>query len=140
VEVSTAIEFARTTKESVLATIRANGRPQLSNVWHQVDDGGIIRVSIMASRAKYPNLARDPWAALHVTRADFFAYAVLEADVELSPIAADPGDATVEELVAHYRRVAGEHRDWDEFRRTQVLERRVVVRLTPTRAYGMLPA
>ena len=39
----------------------------------------------------------------------------------------------------HYRRVVGEHSDWEEFRRKQVAERRVLVRLTPTRAYGMLP-
>ena len=55
-ELGAAIEFARTTKESVLATIRSNGRPQLSSVWHHVDDGGTIRVSITANRAKYPNL------------------------------------------------------------------------------------
>jgi PPOX class probable F420-dependent enzyme len=138
-ELSDAIGFARTTRQSVLTTIRASGRPQLSNVWHQVDDVGVIRVSITAARAKYPNLTRQPWAALHVTRADFLAYAVIEANVELSPIAAEPGDATVDELVAHYRRVVGENRDWDEFRRTQVRERRVVARLAPTRAYGMLP-
>lgn len=138
-ELSRAIAFARTTRESVLTTIRANGRPQLSNVWHQADDLGIIRVSTTQTRAKYANLEREPWAALHVTRPDFFAYAVIEADVEFSPIAAEPGDATVDELVAHYRRVVGEHRDWDAFRRTQVRERRVVARLAPTRAYGMLP-
>jgi PPOX class probable F420-dependent enzyme len=138
-DVADAVELARTTRESVLTTIRANGRPQLSNVWHQVDDAGVIRVSTTATRAKYPNLKREPWAALHVTRADFIAYAVIEAQVELSPIAAAPDDATVDELVTHYRRIVGEHRDWDEFCRTQVRERRVVARLTPTRAYGTLP-
>jgi PPOX class probable F420-dependent enzyme len=139
-ELAKAVEFARTTRESVLTTIRANGRPQQSNVWHQVDDGGLLRVSITATRVKYRNLAREPWAAVHVTSADFVAYAVLEATVELSPIAAEPGDETVEELVTHYRRIVGEHPDWDEFRRTQVRDQRVAVRLTPTRAYGMLPA
>ena len=138
-QLAAAIEFARTTRESVLTTLRRSGRPQLSNVWHQVDDRGVIRVSTQAGRAKYPNLTRQPWAALHVTRGDFLAYAVIEADVELSPIAADTEDATVEELVTHYRRVVGEHEDWDDFRRTQVRQRRVVLRLQPTRAYGMLP-
>lgn len=139
-DLSDAVEFARTTRESVLVTLRAVGQPQLSNVWHQVDDGGVIRVSTKAARAKARNLGRRPWAALHVTRADFLAYAVIECGVELSPVAAEPDDAVVDELVAHYRRIVGEHRDWDRFRRTQVDEGRVVVRLTPARAYGMIPS
>ena len=47
---------------------------------------------------------------------------------------------TVEALVEHYRLIAGEHPDWDDFRRTMVADRRLVLRLPPTRAYGMLPA
>jgi len=137
-ELDAALDFARTTRQSVLVTIRSNGRPQLSNVLHHVFDDGIIRVSITADRAKYHNLRREPWAALHVTREDFYAYAVVEADVELSPIAASPDDATVEELIVAYRALMGEHEDWDAYRRTMVEDRRVVVRLTPTRAYGMV--
>ncbi|MCU1372734.1 MAG: putative F420-dependent enzyme, partial [Actinomycetia bacterium] len=120
-------------------TIRKDGRPQLSNVLHHVFDDGVIRISITADRAKYHNLKREPWAALHVTREDFFAYAVLEADAELAPVAAAPDDATVEELVELYRGLMGEHDDWDDYRRSMVADRRTVVRLRPTRAYGMLP-
>ena len=137
-ELSQAVDFARTNRNSVLTTIRRNGRPQLSNVVHHVFDDGLIRVSIAADRAKYHNLVREPWAALHITRPDFFAYAVIEGDVELTPIAARPDDATVEELVAYYRAAAGEHENWDEYRAAMVSDRRVIVRITPTRAYGML--
>ncbi|GMU79337.1 MAG: PPOX class F420-dependent enzyme [Acidimicrobiia bacterium] len=138
-DVEEALDFARSTRQSVLVTLRANGRPQLSNVWHHVGADGRIRISVTTDRAKYTNLRREGWAALHVTRGDFDAYAVIDAEVELSPIAASPDDATVEELVAHYRRIVGEHEDWDGFRRAQVEQQRVVVRLTPTSAYGMLP-
>jgi PPOX class probable F420-dependent enzyme len=138
-ELTDAIEFARTRRQSVLVTIRGNGRPQLSNVLHQVTADGVIRVSITADRAKYHNLVREPWAALHVTREDFYAYAVIEADVELSPIAARADDSTVDELVELYRGLVGEHQDWDDYRRSMVADRRVVLRLRPTRAYGMLP-
>jgi PPOX class probable F420-dependent enzyme len=138
-ELSDALEFARTTRDCVLTTIRSNGRPQLSNVWQQVDETGIINMSMTADRAKFVNLEREPWAAIHFTRPDFFAYAVIEADVELSSIATRSDDATVGALVAHYQRIVGEHRDWDQFRRTQVDERRVLARFTPTRAYGILP-
>ncbi|MEY2464998.1 MAG: hypothetical protein QOH64_3136 [Acidimicrobiaceae bacterium] len=137
-ELTSALDFARTTRQSVLTTIRGNGRPQLSNVLHHVYDDGVIRISITADRAKYRNLARQPWAALHVTREDFFAYAVLESDVELSPVATRPDDATVDELVEYYKVLVGEHEDWDAYRKAMVAERRVVARLKPNRAYGML--
>ena len=54
-------------------------------------------------------------------------------------MAAAPDDATVDELVEYYRAVAGEHPDWDDYRRAMVADRRLVVRLHPERAYGMLP-
>jgi PPOX class probable F420-dependent enzyme len=136
-ELNHALDFARAHPQSVLVTLRRNGKPQLSNVVHHVYDEGVIRISITADRAKYKNLAREPWAALHVTQPDFFGYVVLEGGVELSPIAAAPDDATVEELVAYYRDIRGEHPDWDDYRAAQVKERRVMVRLRPTRAYGM---
>jgi len=119
-------------------TVRSNGLPQLSNVLHAIGDDGTIRISVTADRAKYKNLLREPWAALHVTRADFFAYAVLESDVELSAVAEDPGDASVAELVELYRSLMGEHEDWAAYRAAMVADQRVVVRLRPTRAYGML--
>jgi hypothetical protein len=75
-----------------------------------------------------------------VTRDDFYAYVVVEATAELTPVAAEPGDATVDELVEYYRAVAGEHSDWDDYRRAMVTDRRLIVRLHPERAYGMLPS
>ncbi|MCU1484895.1 MAG: pyridoxamine 5-phosphate oxidase [Actinomycetia bacterium] len=137
-ELQTAVDFARTHRQSVLVTTRSDGRPQLSNVLHHVDDDGLIRVSITSDRAKYKNLRRDPWAALHVSQDDFFAYAVLEGEVELTPVAGRPDDATADELVELYRHLAGEHPDWDAYRQAMVDEHRVVVKLRPSRAYGML--
>jgi PPOX class probable F420-dependent enzyme len=138
VELSDALDLAKSRRLSVLVTIRANTRPQLSNVGHLVSEDGLIRISITADRAKYKNLLREPWAALHVAREDFYAYAVIEADAELSPVASEPDDNTVEELVSIYREIAGEHENWDEYRNAMVSERRVIARLRPTRAYGMI--
>ncbi|WP_454196227.1 PPOX class F420-dependent oxidoreductase [Nocardia sp. Marseille-Q1738] len=137
-ELAAAVDFARDHRRSVLTTIRRNGRPQLSNVLHVVGADGRIRISITADRAKYRNLVRDPWAALHVTRDDFFAYAVLEGTVELTPVAAAPDDPTVDALVDYYRAASGEHPDWDEYRNAMVADRRALVLFTPTHAYGML--
>ncbi len=137
-ELSSAVDFARVNRHSVLITIRRDGRPQLSNVLHHVFDDGVIRISITADRAKYKNLLREPWAALHVTQADFYAYAVLEGSVELTPVATRTDDATVDELVAYYRAAMGEHDDWNAYRQAMVADRRVIARFKPTRAYGML--
>ena len=132
------VEFATDHRKSVLVTMRQNGLPQLSNVVHHVGDDGVIRVSITETRAKYRNLQRNPWAALHVSRDDFWAYVVLECDVTLAPIATTPDDATVDELIEMYRGLQGEHDDWDEYRAAMVADQRTVARLTPTRAYGMV--
>ena len=88
-------------------------------------------------RAKTANLRRTPHASLYHGREDFGAYVVVDADVTLTAVAASPDDATVDELVANYRSLAGEHPDWDEYRRAMVSDRRLIVRLHPTRAYGM---
>jgi PPOX class probable F420-dependent enzyme len=137
-ELAKALDFVRQRRHGVLVTTRRDGRPQLSNVMYDASDG-VLRISITAGRAKYHNLRRDPWAAMHVTRDDFYAYAVLEGEVTLTEPAAAPDDATVDDLVAYYEALRGQHDDWDEYRRAMVEERRVLVRLWPARAYGMLP-
>ncbi|TIC81563.1 PPOX class F420-dependent oxidoreductase [Nocardioides sp. GY 10127] len=138
-DLTQALTAARGTHQSVLVTVRgSNGRPQLSNVMHAVGEDGLVRVSITADRAKYANLRRTPWAALHVAAGSFWSYAVLEGDVSLSEVVAEPDDAAAEESVALYRAIAGEHEDWDAYRAALVTDRRLVVHLSPTHAYGML--
>ncbi|MGW5095668.1 PPOX class F420-dependent oxidoreductase [Streptomyces nodosus] len=122
----------------VLVTLKRDGRPQLSNVSHAYDpDRRIIRVSITDDRAKTRNLRRDPRASYHVTSSDRWAYTVAEGTADLSPVAQDPYDDTVEELVRLYRDVLGEHSDWDEYRAAMVRDRRLVLRLRVERAYGI---
>lgn len=136
-DLAKALLHAASQHQGVLTTLKRDGRPQLSNIAYDLTDG-VVRISITADRAKYANLRRTPSASLYVCREDFWAYAVIEADVELSEVAAAPDDAAVDELVDVYRAIAGEHGDWDDYRRAMVEDRRVVVRLTPTHAYGML--
>ncbi|MFE5401630.1 PPOX class F420-dependent oxidoreductase [Streptomyces sp. NPDC056580] len=122
----------------VLVTLKKDGRPQLSNVTHVYSpDERIIRVSLTDDRAKTRNLRRDPRASYHVTTADRWAYAVAEGTADLSPVARDPHDETVEELVRLYRDVSGEHPDWDDYRAAMVRDRRLVLRLRVERAYGI---
>lgn len=124
-------------RRGVLATIKRDGRPQLSNVLHAYDpERRIVRISVTADRVKTRNLARDRRASYHVTTADGWSWTVAEGDAELSPVAAAPDDATVDELVGLYRSIAGEHPDWGEYRATMVEEQRLVVRLHVKHAYG----
>jgi PPOX class probable F420-dependent enzyme len=122
----------------VLVTLKRDGRPQLSNVGYVSDaDASTLRVSVTDGRAKTANLRRDPRASLHVTTDDFWSYAVAEGDAELSPVASDPHDDTVEALIALYRDLSGEHPDWDEYRQAMVQDRRLVVTLHVSRVYGL---
>jgi PPOX class probable F420-dependent enzyme len=124
----------------VLATLKRDGRPQLSTIGYAVDpDTGLVRISVTADRAKTRNLERDPRAGLHVTGPDIWTWVVVEGTAELTPVAADPHDATVDELVAYYRGINGEHPDWDDYRAAMVRDRRLVIRLRPDHAYGQLP-
>ena len=137
-EIQQALDAVRANKQAILTAIKQDGRPQLSNVLAAVGDDGLIRISTTADRAKYANLRRTPWAAIHVNGDSFWSYAVVEGDVELSEVAAAPDDPAVDELVALYRGISGEHPDWDDYRAALVRDRRVVVRVAPTHAYGML--
>ena len=126
-------------REGILATLRRDGRPQLSNVNYAFDPAAeIIRISTTDDRAKVGNLRRDPRASFHVSSDDFWSYVVVEGDAELSPVSAGPQDATVEELIGLYRAVQGEHPDWDDYRAAMVRDRRLVVRLPAGRAYGLV--
>lgn len=122
----------------VLITLRRDGRPQSSVVGHGWDAATrTARISVTDGRAKTANLRRDPRASYHVTRPDGWAYTVGEALAELSAVAADPQDPTVEALVGLYRDLAGEHGAWAEFRAAMVAERRLLLTLRMDRVYGM---
>lgn len=124
-------------RQGVLTTLKSSGRPQLSNVLYVYDPAArLVRVSVTADRAKTANLRRDPRASLYVTTPDFGAYAVAEGTADLTPVAGDPHDATVEELAEVYRLLAGEHPDWDAYRSAMVRDRRQVVRLRVEHVYG----
>ncbi|GAB1693395.1 PPOX class F420-dependent oxidoreductase [Krasilnikovia sp. M28-CT-15] len=125
-----------------LATIKRDGRPQLSDVNYTADaDARVLRISTRTELAKVKNLRRDPRASLKVTAPGGAGYAVVEATAELSPPSADEHDATVEELIEVYRQAAGkEHPDWEDYRRAMVADGRLVLRLHVERLYGWVLA
>ncbi|NIH81543.1 PPOX class F420-dependent oxidoreductase [Amycolatopsis viridis] len=122
---------------AVLATIKANGLPHLSPVTPYYDrEAGVVLVSMTEGRAKTRNLRRDPRAALEVTSSDGWAWATAEGTVTLTGPGTDPHGPEVGALVDYYRRAAGEHPDWDEYRQVMVADRRVLMTLKVDRVYG----
>ena len=121
----------------VLATLRADGRPQLSPVTPFYDrDADLLYVSMTEGRAKTANLRRDPRAALEVTSPDGWSWATAEGTVGLTGPGTDPHGPEVQALVDYYRMAAGEHPDWDEYRSVMVSDRRVLMTLTVEKVYG----
>ena len=137
-ELADALEIVRARKNGVLTTIRSNGRPQLSNILYVPGDDGVLRISITDSRAKTKNMRRDPRVSLYVPGDNFWQFVVLEGTAELTPVAADPTDDTVEQLVAYYRGGNGEHDDWDDYRAAMVADGRLIAAVHPERAYGLV--
>ena len=125
-----AADFMRAHHRAVLATSRSDGRPQLSPVTCTVDDENRVLISTRETALKTRNLRRRPQASLCVFTDNFFGeWVQVEGDVEIIP----PPDA-MDLLVEYYRSISGEHPDWDDYRAAMVRERRVIVRITITRA------
>jgi len=121
----------------VLATIKADGRPQLSPVMPFYDVGaGVIHVSMREGLVKTANLRRDARATLEVTRSDGRAWATAEGTATLTGPGTDVSGPEVEALVTYYRLAAGEHPDWDEYRAAMVADRRVLMTMTVDKVYG----
>ncbi|MER5769710.1 PPOX class F420-dependent oxidoreductase [Streptomyces sp. NPDC001985] len=121
----------------VLATIKSDGRPQLSPIMPVYDRAAaVIRVSTTEGTAKIANLRRDPRATLEVTSEDGRSWATAEGTATLVGPGTDPHGPEVEALVEYYRAAAGEHPDWDEYRSVMVSERRVLMTMTVDKVYG----
>jgi PPOX class probable F420-dependent enzyme len=122
-------QFLRDHHRAILATLRADGRPQLSPVVCAVDDQGRVLISTRETAVKTRNLRRDPFASLCAFSDGFFGEWVQAegtAEVISLPDAMDL-------LVDYYRMTSGEHPDWSDYRAAMVRDRRVIVRVTVSR-------
>jgi PPOX class probable F420-dependent enzyme len=123
-------EYVRTHHKAVLATLKSDGTPQLSPVTVGVDDAGRIVVSSRETAYKVRHLRRDPRVWICVFPDEFFGeWVQLEGRAEVVSLPdALPG------LEDYYRRISGEHPDWDDYRSAMVRERRVLVRIELVKA------
>ena len=119
-------DFIRRNPRAVLATRRRDGGVQMSPVIAGVDDDGTLSISSRETAMKVLNLRRDPYAAACFLNERFFGeWAFAEGTARIESL---PG--AMEALVRYYRKVSGEHPDWDDYRAAMQRERRVVIRVT----------
>ena len=79
---------------------------------------------------KVKNLRREPRAWLCVMNDGFFgAWSQVEGPAEIVDL-----PAAMDDLIEYYRRAAGEHPDWDDYRSAMQRERRVIIRVGIERA------
>jgi PPOX class probable F420-dependent enzyme len=122
--------FLESNHRAVMSTIRSDGRPQLSPVTAAVDDQGRPMISSRETAYKVKNLRRDPRVALCLLNDRFFGeWGQVEGTAEI----VDLPDA-MELLVDYYRRVSGEHPDWDDYRNAMQSDQRVIIRFEIERA------
>ncbi|GAA4383701.1 PPOX class F420-dependent oxidoreductase [Tsukamurella soli] len=128
------------TSDSILITIKRDGRPQSSNVTHAWDAAeSTARISVTDDRAKTRNILRDPRVSLHVNAANFYGgYAVGEGRGTLTPVAESPDDETVAALIDYYRAIRGEHPDWNEYAAAMIEQKRRLLAVPIERVYGFV--
>jgi PPOX class probable F420-dependent enzyme len=133
IDLERARQFLKVRHDGILATIKRDGRPQLSNILYLLDDDGHLKISVTQARAKTHNLRRDPRASLHVQGRDRYEYLVAEGSAELIE-----GAGLAEALRHYYRKVRGEHPDWSEYDAAMLMEQRLLLSISVERAYGQL--
>ena len=123
-------DFIRTNHRAVLATFRRDGRPQLTPVTAGIDEAGRVEISTTAPSAKVHNLRRDPRISLCLLNPGFYGdWGQVEGTAEIVELP----DA-MELLIGYYRRISGEHPDWDDYRAAMEHDQRVLVRFEIERA------
>jgi len=115
---------------AVLATTRGDGQPQLSPVTVALGDDRQAWISSRETAYKVRNLRRHPRASICVMNDGFFGQWI---QVE-GPAAIISLPDAMDGLVEYYRRVAGEHPDWDDYRAAMERDRRVIIAIDIERA------
>ena len=124
--IESARAFLRANHRATMATTRADGRTQMSPVTTDVDEDGYVVVSTRETARKVAHLRREPYAAFAVVTDGFYGpWVQVEGPVQIVPLP----DA-MDGLVNYYRRVSGEHPDWDDYRAAMIRDQRCLLKLT----------
>ena len=113
----------------VLATSRADGRPQMSLVTGGMTSDRKLAISTYPERAKVINARRDPQVSVAVLGEQFDdAWVQIDGDATVLEMP-EAGDAFVE----YFRCISGEHPDWDEYRQAMADQGKCLILIEPTR-------
>ncbi|MCY4724695.1 PPOX class F420-dependent oxidoreductase [Nocardioides sp. STR2] len=126
------LEFVRPRHRMLLITERADGSPQASPVSGGVDDSGRIVIATYPQRAKTRNARQRPGVSV-VVLSDEWDDAWVQVDGTCEVLDASEGEEALDGFVEYFRTIAGEHSDWDEYRRAMVDQGKSLLRITPTR-------
>ena len=128
-------EYVGRNHTAVLATIKRDGRPQMSNVAYFLDDDGTLKVSVTKDRAKTKNLLRDPRISMVCLElGNWYSYVVVEGMAEFID-----DERTLPELRRYYKHVRGEdHPNWQEYDEAMIRDSRVVLVVRPDKFYGQV--
>ncbi len=125
-DITEATTFIAANHRAVLVTLRNDGKPQLSPITAGVDDAGHVVISSRETAMKTRNLRKRPFASLCAFSERFFGeWVQVEGTAEIVSL-----PESMDGLVEYYRRISGEHPDWDEYRAVMVREKRVLIVLT----------
>lgn len=123
------LDFIRPRHRMLLTTFRADGSPQSSPVTGGVDAEGRLVIASYPQRAKSVNIRRTPRASVVVLSDDFNGpYVQVEGAAEVIDV-----PEAIEPLVDYYRAIAGEHPNWQDYRRAMADQRKCLIRVTPRR-------
>jgi PPOX class probable F420-dependent enzyme len=129
-ELAQAQDFLRRHHRAVLCTRRRSGAPQLSPVMTAVDGEGRVMISTRETAIKTRNVRRDPHVSVCVINDGFFGeWIQVDGTAEIVSL-----PEAMDLLVDYYRRAAGEHPDWDDYRAAMEREKRVMMIVTIERA------
>jgi PPOX class probable F420-dependent enzyme len=126
VELAEAQKFLSENECAVLTTWRRDGRIQMSPITVGLDDAGRALISSRETAYKVRNIQRDPRVSLCAFTDDFVGpWVQIDGTAEVVKL-----PEAMELLVDYYRRISGEHPNWDEYRQAMEQDRRVLIRIT----------
>lgn len=126
-------DFIARHHRGVLATIRRDGRPQLSHILYALDTDGLIKISVTQDRAKTKNVRRDPRVTMTIEGESFFDYLVVEGRAEIQD------EHPLPDLRRIYEMIAGKpHPNWSEFDEAMIRERRCIMAIRIERIVGQV--
>lgn len=118
-------EFVSNNHRAVMVTRRRDEGVQTSPLTVGADDDKVV-ISSREAAYKVRNLRRDPRVTLCVFSDTFFGpWIQIEGRAEIVSL-----PEAMEGLVDYYRRISGEHPDWDDYRRAMNEQERVLVRVS----------